>query len=268
MTVSPPKDVKGAITRLTKGDAQFVVNGESVDVRVESVPGVIIVRVINPNIPRLPFLKDGTAALKFVDDIVDVAPQELEKAAEEVQAIENFFMWGAPQKAPIQYKGSSLDYFLSSKFVVNGETVSLGALGDVTNSEVVLLVVGSGVVGAYSLSYGYYMKLREEANREAEEKKAKIAEKKKTKAAADAKVKADADAAVEKEKSAKSAKVAKAAEVVKVTATEVKKEEDAKAEEIVNTEASEEEEDTPATTEKPKVRRRDAIRNIFRRGEQ
>mmetsp|Transcript_25900 Transcript_25900/g.47615 ORF Transcript_25900/g.47615 Transcript_25900/m.47615 type:complete len:292 (+) Transcript_25900:3-878(+) len=191
VTVSPPTDVKAAINQaLTKGDAQFIVNGEAVDVRVESVKGVIIVRVISPNIPRLPFLKDGTAALQFVDGIVDVAPKELEKAADEVKAIEKFLMWGAPQKAPIQYKGSSLDYFLTSKFLWNGNTVSLGMLGDLTNSEVVLVGVGTGVVGAYSASYGYYISLQEEAERKAAETKAKMAAKKKAatdqkKAAAD-----------------------------------------------------------------------------------
>eukprot|EP00571_Detonula_confervacea_P015358 CAMPEP_0172303208 /NCGR_PEP_ID=MMETSP1058-20130122/4778_1 /TAXON_ID=83371 /ORGANISM="Detonula confervacea, Strain CCMP 353" /LENGTH=452 /DNA_ID=CAMNT_0013013949 /DNA_START=90 /DNA_END=1448 /DNA_ORIENTATION=- len=261
VTVSPPKDVKGAINRaLTKGDAQFVVNGEAVDVRVESVPGVIIVRVINPNIPRLPFLKDCTAALKFVDEIVDVAPAEMEKAAEEVQAIEKFLMWGAPQKAPIQYKGSTLDYFLSSKFVVNGDTVSLGALGDLTNSEVALLGVSTGVAVAYSASYGYYVSLREEADQEAEERKAKMAAKKKAKAAADAKAKAEAASAAEKETAAQSAEVESASSKASEGDTE------AKEEESVPTEASDEE--APATEETPKVRRRDAIKNIFRRGKE
>eukprot|EP00579_Thalassiosira_antarctica_P000400 CAMPEP_0201872952 /NCGR_PEP_ID=MMETSP0902-20130614/5563_1 /ASSEMBLY_ACC=CAM_ASM_000551 /TAXON_ID=420261 /ORGANISM="Thalassiosira antarctica, Strain CCMP982" /LENGTH=381 /DNA_ID=CAMNT_0048399403 /DNA_START=90 /DNA_END=1235 /DNA_ORIENTATION=+ len=191
VTVSPPTDVKAAINQaLTKGDAQFIVNGEAVDVRVESVKGVIIVRVISPNIPRLPFLKDGTAALQFVDEIVDVAPEELIKAADEVKAFEKFLTWGAPQKAPIQYAGSSVDNFLTSKFLWNGNTVSLGMLGDLTNSEVVLVGVGTGVVGAYSASYGYYISLQEEAERKAAETKAKMAAKKKAatdqkKAAAD-----------------------------------------------------------------------------------
>ena len=68
--------MQGAIDRvLTKGDATFVINGDQVvDVRVESVPGAIIVRVINPNIPRLPFLGDGDAALEFADGVVGAAP--------------------------------------------------------------------------------------------------------------------------------------------------------------------------------------------------
>lgn len=254
VAVSPPKDIKGAINQaLTKGDAQFVVNGEAVDVRVESVPGVIVVRVINPNIPRLPFLKDGTAALQFVDGIVDVAPEGLEKAAEEVQAIEKFLMWGSPQTAPIQYKGSTLDYFLSSKFMYNGNTVSLGALGDLTNSEVVLLGVSLGVGGAYSASYAYYVSLKEEAEREAVEKKAKVAAKKKVKAAADAKAKADAKAAEaatkEKEEDEQRAKVESAYSKAAESTTE-----------------EEGEAAAPSTEDAaPKGRKRDAIKNIFRR---
>lgn len=264
--VKPPKDVKGAInSALTKGDAQFIVNGEAVDVRVESVPGVIVVRVINPNIPRLPFLRDGTAALKFVDEIVDEAPAQLEKAAEEVQAIEKFLMWGAPQKAPITYKGSSLDFFLSSKFLWNGETISLGALGDLTNSEVVVLGVGTGVVGAYGASYSYYVSLKEEAEREAAEKKEKAAAKKK---AAAAKKKKDADekkataaaAAAEEE-----AKKKKEEEEAKASASEESAADDVAIEETKEEEVSKEEKDEP---EKPRRRKRDAIKNIFRRGKQ
>ena len=136
VVVAPPKDVKGAIDSLLGGEAQFVINNDNlVDVRVESVPGVIIVRVINPNIPRLPFLKDGTAALEFVDKIVDAAPERLERAAEEVRAIEQFLTWGAPETKPVTFGGSSLGKFLSSKFVYGGKTVSLGALVSVEFPE-------------------------------------------------------------------------------------------------------------------------------------
>ena len=208
VTVTPPKDVKGAINQaLTKGDAQFLVNGESVDVRVESVPGVIVIRVINPHIPRLPFLRDGTAAIQFVDNIVDAAPEQLEKAAEEVESIGKFLSWGAPQQAPIQYSGSSLDNLLSSKFMFNGNTVSLGSFGDLTNSEVALLVLGAGIGGAYATSYAYYVSLNEKAERDANEKKEKkaneAAAKKKEKAETDAKkakAEAPASAAVDTEK--------------------------------------------------------------------
>jgi hypothetical protein len=208
VTVTPPKDVKGAINQaLTKGDAQFLVNGESVDVRVESVPGVIVIRVINPHIPRLPFLRDGTAAIQFVDNIVDAAPEQLEKAAEEVESIGKFLSWGAPQQAPIQYSGSSLDNLLSSKFMFNGNTISLGSFGDLTNSEVALLVLGAGIGGAYATSYAYYVSLNEKAERDANEKKEKkaneAAAKKKEKAETDAKkakAEAPASAAVDTEK--------------------------------------------------------------------
>jgi hypothetical protein len=78
MRVSPPKDVQGAIDRaLTKGDARFIINGDQVvDLWLELVPGVIIIRVINPNIPRLLFLGNGAAALHFVDGVVNVTMPE------------------------------------------------------------------------------------------------------------------------------------------------------------------------------------------------
>ena len=170
--VSPPKDVRGAIDRaLTRGDATFVINGDQVvDVRLESVPGVIIVRVINPSIPRLPFLGDGTAALQFVDGVVDAAtPAGLEKAASGARAVGDFLTWGAPRGAPIRYGGSSLDVFMSSKFGYGGTT-------DLTNAEVVFLSLAVGIGGAYASSYAYYASLQKEAEREAGDKKAKAAE--------------------------------------------------------------------------------------------
>lgn len=264
VAVKPPADVKGAINQaLTRGDARFVVNGEAVDVRVESVPGVVVVRVINPNIPRLPFLRDGTAALKFVDEIVDVAPAGIEKAAEEVDAIEKFLTWGAPQRAPITYRGSTLDYFLSSKFLWNGEEISLGALGELTNSEVVLLVVGTGIAGAYSASYAYYVSLKDEAEREAAEKKEEAAAKKRKKAEADAKKK---KAEAEKAKAEEEAKMAEE-EKAKEDAAEGIESAYSKAGEggavVVEEEAVEEAaaEDAPAA----KGRKRDAFKNLFRR---
>ena len=188
MLVSPPKDVRGAIDRaLTRGDATFVINGDQVvDVRLESVPGVIIVRVINPNIPRLPFLGDGTAALQFVDGVVDAAtPAGLEKAASGARAVGDFLTWGAPREAPIRYGGSSLDVFMSSKFGYGGTT-------DLTNAEVVFLSLAVGIGGAYASSYAYYASLQNEAEREAGEKKAKAAE------AAAAKAKKEMETAAKK----------------------------------------------------------------------
>ncbi|KAL7554074.1 hypothetical protein ACHAWF_017473 [Thalassiosira exigua] len=258
VTVKPPSDVKGAINQaLTKGDAQFIVNGESVDVRVESVPGVIVVRVINEKIPRLPFLRDGTAALKFVDDIVDVAPAELEKAAEEVEAVEKFLTWGAPNRKPIEYEGSTLDYFLRSKFLWNGETVSLGALGELTNFEVVVLGVSTGVAGAYSASYAYYVSLREEAEREAQEKKEKVAAKKKAKAAAD------------KAKAQKAEAEAEAAEEVEAKA-KVEGVSNAYGEAAQAGKGGEEEAAVAASSsgEAPRKKKRDVVKKIFGRGKQ
>jgi hypothetical protein len=280
VTVTPPEDVKGAIKSLTGGDAQFLVNNNLVDVRVESVPGVIVVRVINPNIPRLPFLKDGSAALKFVDEIVDAAPQELEKAAEEVQAFENFLTWGAPPKEskPIN-KGSTLDNFLSSKFKLNGNTVSLGALGDLTNSEVVLGGVGTGVVGVYGASYAYYVSSKEASEQEAEEKKAKAAEKRKLDAKADAAAKKKEKTAVEKV-NVEDKKVEDVKEDTTVVVADESKEEVSPPPNAVTlAEESREEASAPTrssaavhdegTEEQPKPngRKRDAFRKMFRRNE-
>ena len=180
VAVSPPRDVRGAIDRvLTKGDATFVINGDQVvDVRVESVPGAIIVRVINPNIPRLPFLGDGDAALEFVDGVVGAAPGGLERAASGARAVGDILTWGAPQGegALVRYSGSSLEAWMSSEF---GGT-------DLTNADVVFLSLAVGIGGAYASSYAYYLSLREEAEREAGKKKAKavagaVASKKKKK---------------------------------------------------------------------------------------
>ena len=271
VTVIPPKDVKGAVNALlTKGDAQFNVNGQSVDVRVESVPGVVVVRVINPNIPRLPFLKDGTAALKFVDEIVDVAPAELEKVAEEAEAIEKFLTWGAPQKAPITYKGSSLDYFLSSKFLYNGEAVSLGGcLGDLTNAEVIFVGLGAGIVGAYGSSYAYYTSEKEKEEKEAAEKKAAVAAKKKAKAKA-----ASAEKKDEKPDAAPSTPKPKKVEKPKEEPAEDKTQQAVavQSEEKNETVAIKGKEKSSTTSgsddDKPKGRKRDAIKNLFRRNKE
>ncbi len=264
ITVTPPKDVKGAINQaLTKGDAQFLVNGESVDVRVESVPGVIVIRVINPHIPRLLFLRDGTAAIQFVDTIVDAAPEQLEKAAEEVQNIGNFLSWGAPQQAPIQYRGSSLDNFLSSKFLYNGNTISLGPfLGDLTNSEVTLLVVGIGVGGAYTASYAYYVSVNEKAEQDAKEAK----EKKANEAAAKKKAKAEEDS-----KKAKAAAAAAAAAEIETAAKDESTDDAAEtiAEDSVDETKAVDEKSSPPDDESTKVdtgKKRSIVKNLFRRG--
>jgi len=279
VTVTPPKDVKGAVNALlTAGDAQFNVNGESVDVRVESVPGVIVVRVINPNIPRIPFLRDGTAALKFVDEIVDVAPAELNKVAEEAEAIEKFLTWGAPQKAPITYKGSTMDYFLSSKFLYNGNTVSLGALGDLTNSEVILGFLSVAIAGAYGSSYAYYTSVKEKGEKEAAEKKAQVAADKKAKAAAaKANVEKREKPAAEpnkvdepKKEAVKEYEDAPQKEEEAAVAQSVEKKVDVEAVEPVSAKNQEvtveaKEESQTSGDNEPKGRKRDAIKNLFRR---
>lgn len=173
--------MKKAINSLLGGEAQLVVNkGDTVDVRIESVPGVVIVRIINPNIPRLPFLKDGSAAIKFVDQIVDVAPRELEKASEEVLAVEKFLTWGAPEnKEQIKFGESQLGQFLSSKFKLNGKKINMGAFGELTNSEVIIGSLTVAIGGVYAASYAFYIQLQEEAEREAAEKKAAVQQRKK-----------------------------------------------------------------------------------------
>jgi hypothetical protein len=252
VTVKPPQDIKGAINQaLTKGDAQFIVNNEAVDIRVESVPGVIVIRVINPNIPRLPFLRDGTAALQFMDGFVDTAPKELENIAEGANAIKKFVVWGAPQQAPIQYKGSSLDYFLTSKFLWGGKEISLGGLGELTDGEVVLLSVTTSVVGAYSVSYAYYVKLQEDMVQKEAEKKEANAKKRKPKAPPDAK---------------------KKKEVVKTVEVEVKKEEEVPPKEpaaVVPKEGVLKEVPNEFVCEeegKTKGRKRGAFKKLFKRG--
>jgi hypothetical protein len=196
VTVTPPKNIKGAINELLGGEAEIVVNGNNLDVRVESVPGVIIVRVINPNIPRLPFLKDGTATIQFIDKMVDAAPKEIEMVGKEVKAVENFLTWGAPErKQQVLFSDSTLGQWLNAKFTYgDGKMVSLGAMGSLTNEEVVLASLGAGVAGAYGASYSYYVYLREEAEKEAEEKKAASAAKRQ----ANAKEQAKAEPAVVK----------------------------------------------------------------------
>ncbi|KAL7463161.1 hypothetical protein ACHAXS_003636 [Conticribra weissflogii] len=276
VTIRPPQDVKGAIKSLAGGEAQFVVNGNNlVDVRVESVPGVVVVRIINPNIPRLPFLKDGTEALKFIDKIADEAPAKLEKVANEFDAVERFLTWGAPQKAPIQYKGSTLDYFLSSKFLYQGKPISLGILGDLNNSEVIVATLAAGVVGVYSTSYAYYIKLNEDAEREAEEKKEKAATAKKAKAAAkkaeelkEKQVKEKAEsmevlAPVEEEEApvqneANTTEEQQTSDQSFQSNTTVESRYDIVSKELDNSEVEE---------PKQKQRKRDAFKKLFRRGE-
>ena len=252
VTVTPPKDIKGAINEaLTKGEAELNVNGESVDIRLESVPGVVVVRIINPNIPRLPFLKDGSASLRFVDDIVDVAPAELEKVAEEVQSVEKFLMWGAPQKAPLSYKGSSLSYWLSSNTLSNN--------GDLNNFQVVGLGIGGGIIVAYGASYSYYVSLQEEAKKKEVEKKAKMAEKKKAKA------KAAAKKEEEEEEEAPPAAAEKKEEVKKPAPKSVPKPAVEKSDTSKTVKETKKEDTTATTTTEKKGRKRDAIKNIFKR---
>ena len=227
------------------------------DVRVESVPGVVVIRVISPNIPRLPFLKDGSAAIQFVDQMVDVAPKELERASEEVLAVEKFLTWGAPEKKEqITFSGSPLGRFMSSKFLLNGKAVSFGSF-DLTNSEVIFSSLGVGIVGAYGASYAYYVQLQEDAEREAAEKKAAAAAKRKAKADEQAKAAAEA-------KPVENNEVPKPVmEVVSVAVDE----EDAKDQveegySAAATAAASEKETT--TDDAPKrMRKRDAIKRMF-----
>ena len=263
VTVTPPKDVKGAINSLLGGEAQFVVNkGDIVDVRVESVPGVVIVRIINPNIPRLPFLKDGSAAIKFVDQIVDVAPKELEKASEEVLAVEKFLTWGAPvKKEQVTFGGSQLGQFLSSKFELNGKKVNMGAFGDLTNSEVIIGSLTVAIGGVYAASYAFYVQLQEEAEKEAAEKKATVAAKKKARAKEQSKNEDTKAEAVQKVEISKPIMVDEALEAKPATVDN-----DSVEDGYTAIAAISKEETTTAKTPK-KMRKRDAIKKLFGKGD-
>lgn len=206
VSVKPPADVKGAARNLASGEAQFLLNGkELVDVRIESVPGALIVRIVDPNLPRVPFLKDGTAAMKYVDELVDAAPmaldgvEKLERAALEVEKdvefLGNVLTWGAPEKggasSQITYRGSAIDRFLSSEFVVGEKAVA-------SNGEVLAGTVATTIVAAYGGSYTYYVSLQEEQERkDAEKKEMMLAKKKAIAAKAKATSEPEAKSAVE-----------------------------------------------------------------------
>ncbi|EJK67593.1 hypothetical protein THAOC_11351 [Thalassiosira oceanica] len=157
VTVIPPADSKGAIERLVRGDAQAVVNGNPVDVRVESVPGSVIVRITSPALPRLPFLADGSRAMAIVDDMVDAAPAVTRGAGE----VESFLTWGTDEPL-LKYKGSALDVLLSGESFPGGPTVG----------QVGLAAGVAGVGAAYAGSYAYYTSERQKQDEAAREKAA------------------------------------------------------------------------------------------------
>ena len=214
---------------------------------------------------------------------MDAAPDEFEKAAEEVKAFENFLSWGVPTKSPLRFKGSSLDYFLNSKFVYgeNQRAVSLGVLGDLTNSEVIVGVIAGGMVGVYGASYGYYIKLREDAEREAAENKVSAAAAKKAKAAAAAAAKKAVEA--NKEQPALEAKKVEPkpapVEVVKVEepTKEILSNDDVPAPVVeqnvdeststISSSSSSKAGSDVVPQPKPKMRKRDAIKKLFGRGD-
>ena len=272
VTVIPPADTKGALERLVRGDAQAVVNGNPVDVRVESVPGSVIVRITSPALPRLPFLADGSRAMAIVDDMVDAAPA-VSRGADEVESI---LTWGTDGPL-LKYKGSALDVLLSGRFEVAGQSLP----GGPTVGQVGLATGVAGVGATYAGTYAYYMsgkQKQEEAakekaaanKRKAEEKKRKAQEKKKKeKAASQAKedsivepeppqpkATATAVASKQEEQQGPADGVAVAEDVTDVKDDPlVEEEEDAAG-------ASEEEEGVPETERK---RKRDALRRLFKR---
>jgi hypothetical protein len=155
VTITPPTNVKRAIDLLlTKGDATFIVNSKDiVDVRVESVPGVLILRVTNPKLPKIPYFPDATGALQFVEDISTAADTASTSPA--VTAVSKFLTWGAPittnNEVPIQFTSLSEDEL----------KVGLG---------VGMVTIGS----SYGISYAYYTKQQQEAENEMNEKRAKM----------------------------------------------------------------------------------------------
>ena len=268
VSVTPPADVRGAVNAaLTRGDARFAVNGEPVSVRVESVPGVVLVRVTSPRLPRLPFLRDGTAALRFADDIVGAAPQQLERAAEEVQVVENFLTWGAPQVAPLQYKGSAADAFFSAPLPAPLDSLNRG--------EGALLATGTGVLGAYAASYAYYVALQEKAEAAMAEKKAKSDAAKKAKAAAAKKAKAEAakKAAAEEATAAKKAAAEETTAAATTAVAEKATTPEAPKEGIATETAAETRDDggregaTPTNEGVGRKRKRNMFKRLFRRGD-
>ena len=266
VTVIPPKDTKGAIERLVRGDAQAVVNGNPVDVRVESVPGSVIVRITSPALPRLPFLADGSRAMEIVDDMVDAAPA----VAREVGEVESFLTWGTDEPL-LKYRGSSLDVLLSGEVAPGGPTVG----------QVGLAAGVAGVGAAYAGSYAYYTaerqrqdeaarekaaankKKAEERKRKAEEKKRKDQEAKKQEEAAS---QAKEESTVEPEPEP---------EPAQQEATAVASKEEEETQEPVAEDASDVENDQPAEEEAgasgeedgvpERKRKRDALRRIFKR---
>ena len=156
VTITPPTNVKEAIDLLlTKGEATFIINSKDVvDVRVESVPGVLILRVTNPKLPKIPYFPDATGALQFVEDISTAADTASTSPA--VKAVSDFLTWGAPittnnEVVPIQF----------TSFSENELKVSLG---------VGMVTIGS----SYGVSYAYYVKQQQEAENEMNEKKTKM----------------------------------------------------------------------------------------------
>jgi hypothetical protein len=157
VTITPPTNVKDAIDLLlTKGEATFIINSkEIVDVRVESVPGVLIVRVTNPKLPKIPYFPDATDAIQFVEDITTAADTAVTSTAPVVKTVSNFLTWGAP----ITTTTNNEQLFTS--FSEDEIKVGLG-VGMVT------------IGGAYGVSYAYYTKQQQEAENEMNEKKAKM----------------------------------------------------------------------------------------------
>ena len=217
------------------------------------VGGVVVVVVTGEERPR-------SLALEFVDGIVDAAPTRLERAADNVQALENLLTWGAPQQAPLQYKGSAVDNFLASRVLWGGNPVSLGPLGDVTNSVVAVVALGTGMAGAYSASYAYYVALQEEADRAAAEKKDKAAATKRAKAEVEAKKKEKKvkTAATEAEKAKADAPAAPPKAEVAVPA--------AAPEKSAATETRDGTEDETPESNGTTGRKREAFKSLFRRG--
>jgi hypothetical protein len=157
VTITPPTNVKDAIDLLlSKGEATFIINSkEIVDVRVESVPGVLIVRVTNPKLPKIPYFLDATGAIQFVEDISTAA--DTVSTSPVVKTVSNFLTWGAPITTT-----TNNEQLFTTSFTEDEIKVGLG-VGMVT------------IGGAYGVSYAYYTKQQQEAENEMNEKKAKIA---------------------------------------------------------------------------------------------
>lgn len=180
VTVSPPRDVRGAVMDALSGQGTVVVNGEAVGVSVQSEEGALDVRVTSRVLPRIPFRPppaEGTASASRRAAAPAVAPAVAPVVTAETAAVEGEDEEAESEATPSLWDG--FVSFLGSPFALNE---------DITNLQAGEIATVPGVAAVYGISYQYYLSEVEREEKEAAEKKSKIAAKKKKK-----EVKADTD---------------------------------------------------------------------------